>query len=364
MSSMEMYRLAFLVSPVPMLLVDETGEIVLANAPLCTLFEYEEEDLIGRSVEELVPQAIRGSHPELRKAYARKPEKRDMGTGRDRHGITRNGRSIPVEIALTPAETPEKVFVMSTIIDLTERMAAKADIEAKNEELVSLNADLSQFAYSASHDLKAPLLSVSGILQICIEDLENGEMEELLENLKDAEEISQRSARKVEAVLQIARAGLDSVPTEPVHMRQMLEDVWLDVAGRTEHVRLEHDLTHAEPLLLERATFGVIIENLLSNAFRYRDEAKPERVVRVSTEDRGTDLHVKVADNGIGIPVENQPHVFEMFKRLDDRSGNGLGLALVRKQIERLGGTVSLSSTEGEGTEFALILPRGGQRKC
>lgn len=481
MSPIEKYRLAFEVSPVPKLLVNDAGDIVLANLAFCALFEYEPDDLIGMGVESLVPETIRAHHPELREAYAKAPVKRSMGTGRDLYGITRNGERIPlelglepvshgdgiwalvvaidirqrkrleermrvaldaaasamvmvneagrialvnkaalelfgyaqddlmnqpvevlvpdsskrahpvylnsfmnerstrsmglgrdlfarhrdghhipVEITLTPVDTHDETLVMSTIIDLTERVAASASLEKKNEELASLNTDLSQFAYSASHDLKAPLLSVSGILRLCIEDLERGDVDELLESLKDAEEISTRSAQKIEEVLQIARASRDSIPAEPVHVRSILENVWLDVAGRSELVRLELDLQHSDPVMLEQATFGVIIDNLLSNAYRYRDDTKPDSIVRVCTQDSGDNLCVTVYDNGIGIPIKNQPRVFDMFKRLDERSGNGLGLALVKKQVDRLGGEVTLASVEGEGTEFSLTLPRGG----
>lgn len=480
MSQIEKFRLAFEVSPIPMLLVNGAGEIALANDPLCALFEYESDELIGTRVEALVPETIRAHHPELRSAYGKTPVKRSMGTGRDLYGVTksgqpiplelglepvmngedvwalvvaidirqrkrqeermkkaldasasamvmindagrivflnkaaltlfdysekdllghsldilipeefkrahnvylksymsdtktramgqgqmlyarrRDGHSIPVEIALTPVEVNDETLVMSTIIDLTERLTAKASLEQKNEELVTLNAELSQFAYSASHDLKAPLLSISGLLDLCIEDIEDGEVEGVLNNLQDAQSISARSAQKVEAVLQIARAGRERLPKEPVHIKPMMETVWLDVSGRSKAAELKLDLQHQDPVMLERATFAVIIENLLSNAYRYRDETKASSYVMVKTEDVGGNLRITISDNGIGIPEKNQPRVFDMFKRLDNRSESGLGLALVKKQVDRLCGTVTLSSAEGEGTDFFLTIPRG-----
>lgn len=482
LSLLDKYQLAFEVSPVPMLLVDGDGKIVLANAPLCTLFEYAHDDLIGAGVERLVPKSIRDHHPDLRKAYAKAPVKRDMGTGRDLFGVTKSGaliplelglepveagdsvwalvvaidirqrkrleermqlaldasasamvmvdesgkiafvnksaltlfgysedqllhqavemlvpdasarahpvylksfmndktarrmglgrdlfarhqdgRLIPVEITLTPVETDDETFVMSTIVDLTERVAAKRSLERRNEELISLNSEISQFAYSASHDLKAPLVSISGLLQIVIEDLEEGKTDGVLKDLRDANDISTQSAKKVEAVLQLARVGRDRIPAEPVHLRNMLNETWLGVAGHSDSIRLELDLAHTDPIFVERASFGVIVENILSNAYRFRDDAKSECVVTVRAEDEGAGLRLVVSDNGVGIPEESQALVFDTFKRLGAQSGSGLGLALVKKQVDRLGGEISLSSVEGEGTEFSLLIPRGEQ---
>ena len=381
------YRLAFNISPVPLLLVSDNGEIILANSGLLDLFEYSAEALIGKNVEILVPESVRGHHHELRNAYHRVPTKRSMGDGRDLYGVTQSGHTIPlelgiepvsdsdttmaliaaidirqrkiheermhqamdaaasamvmvnhqgiivfvnrtasllfgydekhmmgqpvemlipetfrrahpvytsgymsdsskramglgrdlfarrkdgtqfpVEISLTPVETSDGKMVMSTIIDLSERVAAAAALARKNNELEALNVELSHFANSASHDLKAPLSSIAGLLQLCIEDLEEGDTAEVHKNMMKVIDISRRSAEKVEGILRIARAGRDSIPKEKVSLEKLIQEIWVDLTGADISSELRLDVSKAKTLVTELATMRVVFENLLSNA--------------------------------------------------------------------------------------------------
>lgn len=478
MSLTAKYQLAFDISPVPMLLVSNDGEILLANADFLDLFEYENDELIGMSVEALVPEQIRAHHPELRNAYQRVPTKRSMGGGRDLHGVTKNGTiiplelglepvshqgtnmalvaaidirhrklhedrmhramdaaasamvmvdgnseivfvnkaasalfgyeesellgspveklvpeefrrahpvytesylsdsrerpmglgrdlyarrhdgsQVPVEITLTPVETPTGQMVMSTIIDLSERVSSAREVARKNAELAGLNVELSHFVYSASHDLKAPLSSITGLLELCVEDIQDGALDVALKNLAKVKEISRRSALKVEGVMQIARAGDEQIPLQAVVLGPIIKEIWLDLTGEQSRTELSLDLKYNDPFSTEAPTLKLIIENLVSNALRYADQTKPQHTIKIASKIIDGGIMVAISDNGIGISEQNQPKVFQMFKRLDDRSGDGLGLTLVRKQVERLGGTITLTSTEGSGAEFTFWLP-------
>ena len=104
-------------------------------------------------------------------------------------------------------------------------------------------------------------------------------------------------------------------------------------------------------------TLRVILENLLSNALRYDDPTKDNHQVAISCSANESECRISVEDNGIGIPETNHKELFHLFNRLDERSGDGLGLALVQKQVERLGGEISFSSYEGKGAKFTVILP-------
>lgn len=480
MSLIDRYRLAFDISPVPMLLVSGDGVIVLANEDFLTLFEYELDELIGLNVEVLVPKAIRAHHPDLRNAYHRVPTKRNMGAGRDLNGVTKSGKivplelglepvsegletmalvaaidirqrkaheermllamdaaasamvmvnekgrivfvnrtasllfgydetelmdrriemlvpeefrrahpvytgsfmsdsstramgrerdlfarhkdgtQIPVEITLTPVTTPDERLVMSTIVDLSERVAAAEAVALKTMELETLNTDLSQFAYSASHDLKAPLSSIAGLLSLCIEDLDDGNIEEVRQNMTTAIEISQRSAQKIEGILQIARTGHDATPSEHVLLEPLIQEIWFDLTAGKSETRLELDLEKADSAQTVPTTLKVILENLLSNALRYADANKSEHVIQVESAGTEDEIRITVSDNGVGIPEQNIAKVFQMFLRLDDRSHDGLGLSLVKKQIDVLGGSIGVQSVEGEGAEFHFVLPQG-----
>lgn len=341
-----------------MIMVDKDGLVVFINKAAVALFGYEESELLNHPVERLVPREIRRAHPVYRGSFMNSSEARAMGKEKDLYALHREGHKIPVEIALTLVETPSGKMVMSTIIDLTERVAAGREAAKKAEELADVNHELSQFAYSASHDLKAPLSSIVGLLNICLEDLEEGNASEVRENLKKCLQISARSASKIEGVLEIARVGRDGVTLESTDLTQAIREIWLDLTGANENrIQLMLDLKHADPVLIEPQTFKVIFENILSNAIRYGDARKSKHSIEVKTTSDESYIYVHVADNGMGIPQAKQHVVFHMFKRIDERSGDGLGMALVKKQVDRLGGNITFKSAEGEGTEFIVSLP-------
>ncbi len=342
-----------------MIMVDQQGLVVFINKAAVALFGYEENEILNQPVEQLVPQETRRVHPVYRDSFMSSSQTRAMAKEKDLYALHREGHSIPVEIALTPVETPNGKMVMSTIIDLTERVEAERLANHKSEELARVNNELSQFAYSASHDLKAPLTSIVGLLRLCLEDLDDGNVDEVRENLQRCLQVSDRSAKKIEGVLEIARIGRDEAVFEPVDLAMVIQDIWLDLTGINQNdIKLQLDLNHVEPLLVELQTFKVILENLLSNAIRYSDEKKVLHCIEINTSHDENFINISVTDNGIGIPHAKQSIVFDMFKRIDERSGDGLGMALVKKQVDRLGGTITFKSVEKEGTVFYVSLPR------
>lgn len=242
-------------------------------------------------------------------------------------------------------------FVRQALVnEISERREVEAGLEAAN-------TDLLQFSYSASHDLKAPLSTISGLVDFCLEDLEDGAYDELEKHLKMALAVSNRSAKKVESLLRIARIGEDEITESQFDLRSLLDNIWQDLtADLGERCQLKLDLSHQDPIVAPEAILHAIIENLISNSIKYADPEKDQTLVQISTEVDGDRFVIKVSDNGVGIAQSDQPEVFKMFKRIDDRGGDGLGLALVRKHLERLGGDISLESTLGQGTTFVIYL--------
>jgi signal transduction histidine kinase len=210
------------------------------------------------------------------------------------------------------------------------------------------------------------MATVEGLLDLCIEDLDAGNAAEARENVVAAAETVKRATRKVESILDIARGGRQKLAPETFDIGPDMRAIWADLtAGATDPPRLEIDLDGAATVTTERKTLNVILENLSSNAIRYVDRAKPDPWVRVRARLAGEQLRLQFADNGLGIAREVQPLVFQMFKRLDDRSRDGLGLSLVHKHVDRMGGSISLASTPGEGTEFTILLPiPNGDPEC
>lgn len=472
------YRLAFDITPLPLVLVTAAGKIVLANKPFATLFGYEQGALDGRMVETLMPHDMRQDHPKQRSAFFRIPTKRAMGKGRDLTGLTahgrtiplelaiepvlvgnatcamltaiditerkkreeqlrqaldatasgmvlsdaqgqivlvnqaasallgygpqeliglpishlvphdlriahevlmnnamdghlsqnmsgsraiyalqKNGKRVPVDIALTQIDTPEGWLVMSTITDLRGQIAFEEAMREKNALLASLNDELSQFAYSASHDLKAPLVSVMGLLRICLEDLEDDHPADLVANLKKALEISTRSSKQVEGILELARAGQKDLKHDTIKLDQLVESLWENLCAADPVPKLTLAVPKGLMVNTEVITLRVILDNLIGNALKYRDPEKDTVDIKVTAKPVSGCTQISVQDNGCGIDPEHQEKIFEMFQSFDDRSGAGLGLALVNKHVARLGGEISISSQLGKGTSMTFTIP-------
>ncbi|MGE3628812.1 MAG: PAS domain S-box protein, partial [Sandaracinaceae bacterium] len=143
----EKFRLAVEASPSGIVMVDDTGCIVLANAETERMFGYEPGELTGSSVDRLVPRRFRGQHAHHRRGFAMATEARTMGTGRDLYGLRKDGTEFPVEVGLNPIETDQGRLVLSTIVDITARKTAEVEIAAQTKELARSNEDLEQFAY-------------------------------------------------------------------------------------------------------------------------------------------------------------------------------------------------------------------------
>ena len=354
-------RIALDASATAMVMVDDAGRIGFVNGATMKLFGYTRPDLIGQPIECLVPDTARRAHPVYRNSFLGVNQPRPMGRGASLFARHRTGRLIPVEIALTPVETPDGRMVVATVIDLTAQIEAERQITAKADELAAMNTELSHFAYSASHDLKAPLSTLTGLLTLCIEDLDEGRIDEVREVIAAAIGIVQRSAAKVESILSVARAGREALPPERFAIEPDIRAIWTDLTHRVANApRLDLDLCLGPggEVTAERKTLNIVVENIASNAIRYADAAKPDRWVRIRVAEDADGLLLTMSDNGIGICEKGLPLVFQMFKKIDDRSQDGLGLALVRKHVERLGGRITVASTQGAGTEFTVRLPR------
>lgn len=358
-------RLALDASASAMIMIDDAGKIVLTNASAEFMFGYEKDELIGRPIEDLVPERFRRKHGVYRTSYLNSRERRDMGMGRDLFGLNRDKSEFPIEIGLTPIDGVDGRRVVATINDITERKARDDLIKQKNIALTQLNEELTQFAYSASHDLKAPLSSIAGAMKICQQDIADGNVEEVSDNLVRAQNMAERLAQRIEDMLSLARADHAENDQTPLSVAEVVNEVWSTIGGREhqDEITLRTDFNHTDPIYTVGVRFFAVLENLLSNAWKYRDPSKEKSEVLVETHSSEGNLILAVRDNGIGIPEDCHEKVFKLFQRFSDGSnpGSGLGLALVQKNVRHLGGTITFESSP-QGTTFTVVLPQYTQQ--
>lgn len=346
-----------------MIMVDRAGLIVSVNRAGCDLFGYAEDALIGQPVEMLLPPDLRDKHRVYRTSFFEVGTPRAMAGGAQLYGRHKNGTDFRLEAALTPVEIGNRRLVLATIVDLSERLAAERAIagqqaaEAQASRLARLNDELTRFAYSASHDLKAPLSTITGMLRLCIEDISLGETAEAVANMQKLIELSERSAHKVEGMLRLARIGNEVDEMAIIDLRAIATEAWQaatlhEAAPPTFEIAEDHSgdvLSHPQAL-------ETILENLLSNALKFRDPTKASWV-RLSTRQDREWIEIEVADNGVGFPNDRAEEIFGMFRTLSSKPGDGLGLAIVRRFVDILGGKINCFGEDGVGASFTIRLP-------
>ncbi|MDQ8022789.1 MAG: PAS domain S-box protein [Moraxellaceae bacterium] len=348
---------AILAAPYATLMTDEQGKVQLANREAERLFGYGRDDFVGMQVEELVPEAHRSAHAELRGGYAQSPRGRAM-VGRELKARHRDGTEIPVEIGLSPIDRPEgRVFVAALIDTTTRRLAEQAlaersaALERVNAELARSNRDLDDFAYVASHDLKAPLRAVDNLSSWIEKDAAGVLPEKSQRHLQLLRSRVRRMDRLLDDLLQYARAGQPEGAAEEVDLRELVREL-RDLLGPPPGFRL--DVVGELPTLRAyRAPLQVVLLNLVSNAFKHHD--REQGCVEISVRDQGSHIEVDVCDDGPGVAPEHHERIFGMFQTLrprDEVEGSGMGLAIVKRTVESHGGSVGVESWSGRGACF------------
>ena len=345
-------------SPIAKLMTDENGTIVLVNLEAERLFGYRREELIGERIEMLVPPSIRGAHADFRRAFAAHPEARTMGKGRDLFVVRKDGVELPVEIGLNPIVMPEGLMVLSAIIDISERRKAMQRLGEQREELQRSNADLEQFAYVASHDLQEPLRMVAAYTELLAERY-SGKLDENADKyIRYALEGAKRMQQLVKDLLDYSRIGTNAKVPILVETEFVVENV---LAGLKVAIDESHAEIVREELPAVRADQGQlaqVFQNLIGNALKFRGEHSPH--IRIAAEKANGKCLFRVEDNGIGIDRQYSDRVFQMFQRLHERGrydGNGIGLAIARKIVERHGERIWFESEPGKGTTFYFTMP-------
>jgi PAS domain S-box-containing protein len=337
-------------APYAMVMTGPLGVIKMVNHEAEHLFGYSRDELIGRPVEDLMPERFRDTHAGHHKNFVATPGARIMGGGRELLGVHKSGIEIPIEIGLAPVETLEGMFTLASIVDITER-------KAHDEALQRSNAELEQFAYVASHDLQEPLRMVASYTEL-LGQRYKGKLDDKADTyIHYAVDGAKRMQRLVADLLAYSRVGSQGKPMGPVDVGPVLQYV-LDVLA--EPIRQADAVIEAGTMPIvqgDEGQIGQLLQNLIANALKFRGAVPP----RIAIEARlhGGRWLFSVADNGIGIDMQHAGRIFDMFQRLHERGkyeGSGVGLAIAKRIVERHGGRIWLDSRPGDGTTFHFTL--------
>lgn len=345
-------------APNGFLMIDSAGTITLVNRATEALFGYPRSELIGKPVEMLLPERYRSEHPSSRNQFFRDAQERPMGAGRDLFGQRHDGAEIAVEIGLNPIRTEEGLFVLASIVDMTDRKRIQDELNKVNAELKARSDEMEQFVYTISHDLKSPLVTMQGFIGILSEDIAANRQDDLQDSLTRIQRAGHHMNRLLDDLLQLSRVGTVRNDPEWVDVSTMMQEIREDLSKRLEESNAQMFIADTLPsVFADRLRLRQLFENLLSNAIKYGTTAE-EPEIRVAGEMEGQSVRYTVTDNGPGIPEADQARVFAVFHRLESaQDGTGLGLAVVRRIARLHGGDVTLNSRPGTGTTFIVTLP-------
>jgi PAS domain S-box-containing protein len=367
----ERFRLAVEAAPAAMIMVDQRGAIVMVNVLTDQLLGYARSEIIGQSIELLVPVRFRNGHKDDRGHFFRNAHQRPMGAGRDLYALRKDGSEVPVEIGLSPFETAEGVFVLAAVTDITERKQVEAERAQLLAREQTARADIERasrlkddFLAVLSHELRTPLNAVLGYAHLLSSDALPAE------RAKHALAAIQRNAlaqaRLVESLLDLSRimAGKLELDVERLDV-SVLVNTAVDVIGpeaEAKGITLDVVVPPAMPALAgDGGRLQQVMWNLLSNAVKFTPR---DGRVSIHVTQQDASVAIRISDTGQGIKPEFLPYVFDRFRQADGQNnghpsvGLGLGLALVREMVQAHGGTVVADSQgDGHGSTFTVMLP-------
>ncbi len=345
-------------APYGILLSNNDGAIELVNSALAQLFGYQtEKELVGESVELLVPTHKRKEHGNFRDSYNHNAQSsRRMAANLEVQGQHKDGSLIPVEVSLAPMGWGDNNSVIAIVIDLRERKLAQQKIKQQMQELEAINSELDDFAYIASHDLKSPLRGIGQLAGWIEEDLQDRLDDETRENLTLIRSRINRMETLLEDLLAYSRVSRTKDEVAEVDTKALITDIFdLMATPARMSLQLADDMptlqTHRTPLEL-------VLRNLISNAIKHHDKA--EGLISLSAKNVDGGYEFNVSDDGPGIPPDQQQRIFEMFQTLkprDEVEGSGMGLAMVKKTVESFGGWITVESDGNSGCMFRFFWP-------
>jgi len=352
-------------APDAMIISAADGRIALVNSQVEFIFGFRRDELIGENMRILVPDwscradgsAVLEGHMELR---ARR----------------KSGHQFPIEISLSPLQTEEGLLVTAAIRDITQRRRAEDAIRElnltleqrvaertqellqSNEALRQSNDDLNQFAYAASHDLQEPLRMVSlysQMLQRRYGSRLDADADEFISYIVGG---AKRMEQLLRDLLTYSQTGSSSEgPMYPVDCAGAMQQVVLNLQASVEQNQASVTWDALPVVRAHEIRVVQLLQNLVSNAIKYRSDAPPN--IHVSAERRDGVWQFSVRDNGIGIDPEYAQEVFRIFRRLhgQDYPGTGIGLAICQRIVERYGGRIWVESDLGRGSRFCFTFP-------
>ncbi len=355
-------------APDGMMIADDQGRMVRVNTQFVALFGYQKDEIVGQSIEVLLPERYRGKHVGQRKSFFQSPSVRAMGSGMELFAQRKDGSEFPVEISLSPLQTDEGILVSSSIRDITERKRAEAEIIEARAAADAANQAKSDFLANMSHEIRTPMNGIMGMTELALDTELTREQREFLTTIESS---ADSLLSLINDILDFSKIEAKKLELDPIdfEIRERIGETLstLAVRAHSKGLELAFDVDPAVPehLLGDVHRLRQVLMNLLGNAIKFTERGEIVlRIELVRQQKQRVTLRFSVKDTGIGLSPDKLETIFQPFEQADASTtrkygGTGLGLAICVRLVEIMGGKMEVESELGGGTTFSFTAELG-----
>jgi two-component system, chemotaxis family, sensor kinase Cph1 len=362
--------------------IDERGTVESLNPAAEKTFGYAAAEVIGKNVSMLMPAPYRAEHDGYMGNYIRTGQAKIIGIGREVVGLRKDGSVFPMDLAVSEVLLADRRLFTGFVRDISERKKAEVRLADLAQSLAEKNKELETIVYVASHDLRSPLVNIQGFSQeltracdrlreVLVDPGKPGsqpaaparEIEQLVrQEIPESLEYIQAGVSKIDALLagflRYSRLGKAALRIERLDMNELLRSIVLAMEFQIQKAEARVSVEPLPECLGDATQINQVFSNLIDNAIKYRQPRVP-LTISVAGSIRDGRAVFTVHDNGIGIPSDHQPKIFEIFHRLNPSvgEGEGLGLTIAQRILERQNGRIWVESATSSGSCFFVSLP-------
>jgi PAS domain S-box-containing protein len=358
-------------APDAIVVVDENGTIKFVNQRTVNLFGYHKEELIGQHFDIVLPGRFKCRQPQrLQDSNIADRERLRKSIWKDLFAAHKDGKKIPVDVNFSSIESTDGPLVVGSIRDITERKLIEDELKRHRVHLEDLvaqrtmdlqasNKELESYSYSIAHDLRAPLRAIVSFSQILKNDIQAKLTPDDLTHLDRVIAAGKKMSDLIDDILELSRIARKDIHITDVNLSRIATDIINSLKqshpNRVVDNQVENDLiVSGDERLLE-----CVLQNLLENAWKFTQDISPS-IIQIGALKNSPEPVYFVKDNGIGFDTQYVEKLFQPFHRLhtaEKYEGTGIGLATVKRIIQRHGGRVWAESEKGRGATFYFSLP-------